>query len=42
MNFDRARRLLRAVNRYLPENSIKIANGTIVDATIIGCSVLTV
>ncbi len=28
--------LLRAVNQYLGENGIKIANGTIVDATIIG------
>ena len=28
--------LLKAVNQYLRENGIKIANGTIVDATIIG------
>lgn len=28
--------LLKAVNQYLRENDIKIANGTIVDATIIG------
>lgn len=28
--------LLKAVNKYLRENGIKIANGTIVDATIIG------
>jgi hypothetical protein len=29
------RPLLRAVQQYLRENGIKIANGTIVDATII-------
>ena len=28
--------LLKAVNQYLRENGIKISNGTIVDATIIG------